>query len=160
MDFYLLPVIVILLDLLLGEPPNAWHPVAWFGHAAAGIEKICRKIFGSGIFSGSAAWLIMTVIPGTMAFLLVRLALRIHLYSGWAAAVLLIFFCVALRSLLDHSRRIRKPLMDAGSASSWGKEAVSSAMSPARTWKSPSYRQVHRSTHARKPLKTASAKSS
>ncbi len=111
MVFYLLPVIVILLDLLLGEPPNAWHPVAWFGHAAAGIEKICRKFFGSGILSGSAAWLIMTVIPGTMAFLLVRLALQLHLYLGWAAAVLLIFFCVALRSLLDHSRRIRKPLM-------------------------------------------------
>ena len=111
MDFYLLPVIVILLDLLLGEPPNAWHPVAWFGHAAAGIEKICRKIFGSGILSGSVAWLGMTVIPGTMAFFLVRLALQLHHYLGWAAAVLLIFFCVALRSLLDHSRRIRKPLM-------------------------------------------------
>ena len=112
MDFYLLPVIVILLDLLLGEPPNAWHPVAWFGRAAAEIEKICRNFFGSGILSGSVAWLVMTVIPGAAAFLLVRLALRINLYLGWAAAVLLIFFCVALRSLLDHSRRIRKPLMN------------------------------------------------
>lgn len=111
MDFYLLPVIVILLDLLLGEPPNAWHPVAWFGRAAAGTEKTCRIFFGSGIFSGSIAWLVMTVIPGTAAFLLVRLALQIDFYLGWAAAVLLIFFCVALRSLLDHSRRIRKPLM-------------------------------------------------
>lgn len=112
MDFYLLPVIVILLDLLLGEPPNAWHPVAWFGRAAAGIEKICRIIFGSGIFSGSIAWLVMTVIPGAAAFLLVRCAFQINLYLGWAAAVLPIFFCVALRSLLDHSRRIRKPLMN------------------------------------------------
>ena len=112
MDFYLLPGIVILLDLLLGEPPNAWHPVAWFGRAAAEIEKICRNFFGSGILSGSVAWLVMTVIPGAAAFLLVRLALRINLYLGWAAAVLLIFFCVALRSLLDHSRRIRKPLMN------------------------------------------------
>ena len=112
MDFYLLPATVILLDLLLGEPPNAWHPVAWFGRAAAGIEKICRKIFGSGIFSGTIAWLIMTAVPGIAAFLLVRFALQIHLYLGWAAAVLLIFFCVALRSLLDHSRRIRKPLMN------------------------------------------------
>ena len=112
MDFYLLTAIVIMLDLLLGEPPNAWHPVAWFGRAAAGIEKVCRKIFGSGIFSGSIAWLVMTVIPGAAAFLLVRLALQFDLYLGWAAAVLLIFFCVALRSLLDHSRRIRKPLMN------------------------------------------------
>ena len=112
MDFYLLPATVILLDLLLGEPPNAWHPVAWFGRAAAGIEKICRNIFGSGIFSGAVAWLLMTAGPGITAFLLVRFALQIHLYLGWAAGIVLIYFCVALRSLLDHSRRIRKPLMN------------------------------------------------
>ena len=112
MDFYLLPATVILLDLLLGEPPNAWHPVAWFGRAAAGIEKICRKIFGSGIFSGSVAWLIMTVIPGAAAFLLVRCTFQINLYLGWATGIVLMYFCVALRSLLDHSRRIRKPLMN------------------------------------------------
>ena len=112
MDFYLLPATVIMLDLLLGEPPNTWHPVAWFGRAAAGIEKICRNIFGNGIFSGAAAWLLMTAGPGIAAFLLVRFTLQIHPYLGWAAGIVLIYFCVALRSLLDHSRRIRKPLMN------------------------------------------------
>lgn len=112
MDFYLLPAAVILLDLLLGEPPNAWHPVAWFGRAAAGMEKICRKTFGDGVISGAIAWLVMTAVPGIAAFLLVRSALQLHLYLGWAAGIVLIYFCVALRSLLDHSRRIRKPLMN------------------------------------------------
>lgn len=111
MDFCLLLILVILLDLLLGEPPNAYHPVAWFGRAAAQIEKFCRRFFGSGIFSGFAAWLLMTVLPAAAAFLVVRAGLKINPYCGWAVCALLGYFCVALRSLLDHSRRIREPLM-------------------------------------------------
>ncbi|WP_158640894.1 CobD/CbiB family cobalamin biosynthesis protein [Serinicoccus profundi] len=29
----------LVLDRLLGEPPDAWHPVAWFGTAMGGIEE-------------------------------------------------------------------------------------------------------------------------
>ena len=52
LNFYTFTGLVLVLDLLLGEPPNAWHPVAWFGRAATGVEKLCRKLFGNGIFSG------------------------------------------------------------------------------------------------------------
>lgn len=109
-EFSLLLIAVIALDLLLGEPPNDWHPVAWFGRAAAGLEKLCRRLFGNGIFSGFLAWLVMTLIPGGAAFLLVRYGLKIHWLMGFALCALAGYFCVALRSLLDHSRRIRKPL--------------------------------------------------
>lgn len=109
-EFCLLLSAVIALDLLLGDPPNAWHPVAWFGRAAATLEKICRKLFGSGFFSGFLAWLIMTLIPGAAAFLLVRFGLKINWLMGFALCALTGYFCVALRSLLDHSRRIREPL--------------------------------------------------
>ena len=112
MSFYSLMTLVIVLDLLLGEPPNAWHPVAWFGRCAMQTEKLFRKNFGNGVFSGSAAWLVMTVIPTAAIFLLVRYGLRIHLYCGWTVAILSGYFCIALRSLLNHSRRIRKPLME------------------------------------------------
>ena len=110
MSFYYLMILAIVLDLLLGEPPNAWHPVAWFGRCAMQIEKSFRKIFGNGVFSGSAAWLLMTVVPAATVFLLVRYGLRISSYCGWTIAILSGYFCIALRSLLDHSRRIRKPL--------------------------------------------------
>ena len=111
MFFYFLMILVIVLDLLLGEPPNACHPVAWFGRWAARTEKLCRQCFGDGSFSGFAGWLILTVIPGAAAFLLVRAALKLHPFCGLAVCALLGYFCIALRSLLDHSRRIRKPLM-------------------------------------------------
>ncbi|MBO4630619.1 MAG: cobalamin biosynthesis protein, partial [Lentisphaeria bacterium] len=74
MNFYLLILTIFLLDALLGEPPNALHPVAWFGRAAARVENFFRKKFGNGICSGFAAWLQMTVLPVCGAYFLVRTA--------------------------------------------------------------------------------------
>jgi adenosylcobinamide-phosphate synthase len=31
--------VALALDLTLGEPPNRWHPVAWFGAAASRLER-------------------------------------------------------------------------------------------------------------------------
>ena len=109
-----LPVLlaaILLLDAVLGEPPNAVHPVAWFGRAAGWMEKFCRRFFGNGVFSGSVGWLLLTVPPSAAAFLLVRYGLTVNAYCGFAFCAAIGYFTVALRSLLDHSRRIRKPLM-------------------------------------------------
>ena len=111
LNFYTFTGLVLVLDLLLGEPPNAWHPVAWFGRAATGVEKLCRKLFGNGIFSGACAWLFMTAIPACAAFFLVRFAMHLNLYAGFFLAAFLVYMTIALRSLIDHSRRIRLPLM-------------------------------------------------
>ncbi len=35
----LVPVLALALDLLLGDPPNRWHPVAWMGTAIAAAER-------------------------------------------------------------------------------------------------------------------------
>jgi len=109
-----LPVLlasILLLDAVLGEPPNAVHPVAWFGRAAGRMEKFCRKFFGNGVFSGFIGWLLLTVPPSAAAFLLVRYGLTVNPYCGFAFCAAIGYFTVALRSLLEHSRRIRKPLM-------------------------------------------------
>ncbi|MBO4649532.1 MAG: cobalamin biosynthesis protein CobD [Lentisphaeria bacterium] len=109
---------ILLLDAFLGEPPNALHPVAWFGRAADGMEKICRRFFGSGIFSGFVGWLLLTVPPSAAVFFLVRYGQTANVYCGFACCAVIGYFTVALRSLLEHSRRIRKPLMqgDLGAA--------------------------------------------
>ena len=49
---YILLAAVFAADALLGEPPNAWHPVAWFGRLAALTEKLFRKLCGNGVLSG------------------------------------------------------------------------------------------------------------
>ena len=111
LNFYTFTGLVLVLDLLFGEPPNAWHPVAWFGRAATVVEKLCRKLFGNGIFSGACAWLFMTAVPAVAAFFLVRFAMRLNLYAGFFLSAFLVYITIALRSLIGHSRRIRLPLL-------------------------------------------------
>ena len=111
MNIYSLLLAVLALDLLLGEPPNAFHPVDWFGRWAGLQERFCRKWFGSGVGSGLAAWLVMVLIPSAAAYALTAAGLRFGgTWAGFLTAAVLGYFTVALRSLTDHSRRIRLPL--------------------------------------------------
>ncbi|MBQ7694542.1 MAG: cobalamin biosynthesis protein CobD [Lentisphaeria bacterium] len=108
---YILLAAVFVADALLGEPPNAWHPVAWFGRLAALTEKLFRKLCGNGVLSGALAWACLTLpIPLLFAFLTAFAENRSR-WGGFALGVLCCYFCVALRSLHDHGERIRRPLL-------------------------------------------------
>jgi adenosylcobinamide-phosphate synthase len=36
-------LLALLLDIALGEPPNAVHPVVWMGHVIATLIRVCRN---------------------------------------------------------------------------------------------------------------------
>ena len=57
MQLFWLFIAVFALDAVLGEPPNRWHPVAWFGGAAGAGERGWRRLTGDGVMSGALAWL-------------------------------------------------------------------------------------------------------
>ncbi len=44
----------ILLDEILGDPPNVWHPVAWMGTLIGACGNRCRRMAGYGRFSVAA----------------------------------------------------------------------------------------------------------
>ena len=111
MNIYTLLLLILVLDGLLGEPPNAFHPVAWFGRWAGRQERFCRKWFGNGVLSGLTAWLVMVLVPSAGAYALTAGCLHFGgTAAGFAAAAVVGYFTVALRSLTDHSRRIRLAL--------------------------------------------------
>ena len=111
LTLYILLAAVFAADALLGDPPNAWHPVAWFGRLAALTEKLFRKLCGDGVISGALAWGTLTLpIPFVFA-LLTALAGSRSRWGAFALAVVCCCFCVALRSLHDHAERIRRPLL-------------------------------------------------
>jgi len=43
----------LVLDLLLGDPPNRWHPVAWYGQAASWCE---RRLYRDSRLRGTVVW--------------------------------------------------------------------------------------------------------
>ncbi len=52
-------VVAVLIDLTLGDPPNALHPVAWLGKLISGLEKIGLALGRTGQF---VSGIIMTLL--------------------------------------------------------------------------------------------------
>lgn len=98
------------LDLMLGET-RRWHPLVGFGKFADAIERRWNKPDASRI-KGALAWLLV-VLPLVAAtqFLLIWSAQ----FSIWLALflhVILLYFCLGLRSLYDHTDPIQQALQD------------------------------------------------
>jgi len=62
MNSILILPLAVLLDLLFGDPPNAFHPVAWFGKIAQALERRAPRdnpraelLYGARITAGGIA---------------------------------------------------------------------------------------------------------
>ena len=88
----------VLLDLLLGEA-RRWHPLVGFGRWAATIERYGNS-GGHRILRGGLAWLLAVLPPVALVWTVAG-----SISSGpasYALHILLLYFCIALRSLRDH----------------------------------------------------------
>lgn len=97
----LLLVAGIALDLLLGET-RRWHPLVGFGNLAATIERRLNR-GQARLLRGSLAWA-LAVLPLSLLFLALA-----DLAGLWLHAVLL-YVCIGLRSLRDHTLPIYEAL--------------------------------------------------
>jgi len=55
-------ILAVVIDWLIGDPPNAWHPVAWFGRIAQALERRAPRdnpcaelLYGAGITASGIA---------------------------------------------------------------------------------------------------------
>ncbi|AEH36861.1 adenosylcobinamide-phosphate synthase CbiB [Halopiger xanaduensis] len=97
------------LDLLIGEPPNAAHPVAWFGRLVDALdcdrgattdtrtENADRRQRRAGF----AIALFAPLLPAVAAAVLVIAATALAPLAGAVAAALVLFLSMSLRSLLE-----------------------------------------------------------
>nr|WP_229429355.1 adenosylcobinamide-phosphate synthase CbiB [Massilia sp. ST3] len=90
----LLLVAGILLDLLLGEA-RRWHPLVGFGHLAGWLERRLNR-GGARFWRGAAAWLLAVLPLSAVSWLMLDSA------GLWLHAILL-YLCIGLRSLRDHT---------------------------------------------------------
>lgn len=93
----------LMLDWCCGEP-SRWHPLVGFGRLAAAIERVFNRQpdIGGNIVRGCLAWM-LAVLPLVAAA--VALTFWLGQRSFWLAALwhmLLLYFCLGLRSLHDH----------------------------------------------------------
>lgn len=98
----LLALAGVALDLLLGET-RRWHPLVGFGRLASLLERRLNRPRGSQaapIWRGALAWM-LAVLPPVLAT-----ALALHALPAAAALTahaVLLYFCIGLRSLRDHT---------------------------------------------------------
>ncbi|SFB87392.1 adenosylcobinamide-phosphate synthase [Halobiforma haloterrestris] len=93
--------LAFVLDPLVGEPPTAAHPVAWFGKLVGALDRewtdspTGQRLVGVGIA------LFAPLVPAAVAAGVVLGAGRFHPLAGAAVAGLVLFTATSLRSLLE-----------------------------------------------------------
>ncbi len=102
-----------LLDLVLGDPRRFPHPVRLMGLAVTGLERIARRLTSSPAGLVVAGAIITAVVAGgagALALVLLYLAGLIHVWVAVVLGVVLAWFCLATRDLIDHARPVRTAL--------------------------------------------------
>ncbi len=103
-------LLALALDLLLGDPPNRWHPVAWTGRLLAWGRNHCPAAgpprlvaYGGGFVAGTVLLVVVVVTAGSW------LAPRL----GWAGMLVeaaLLKCAFSLRGLVTGACEVRRRL--------------------------------------------------
>jgi len=88
--------VALMLEWLVGDPENRWHPVAWFGRWAAWCESF---LYADEKQRGVIAWLFVVAVP------FVLLWIGHVLFGGWFDTLLL-WLCIGWKSLFEHVRTV------------------------------------------------------
>ncbi len=88
--------LALLLEWWLGDPPNRWHPVAWFGRWLGWCQ---HRTYGDHWQHGVAGWL-LAILPPLAAIVLV------HHLIGWPCDIILLWLAIGWKSLFIHVTRV------------------------------------------------------
>nr|WP_106784494.1 adenosylcobinamide-phosphate synthase CbiB [Lysinibacillus timonensis] len=116
-------VIGLVLDALIGDPPNWPHPVRWIGSFIARLTKWLNRgttRFLKGVLL--AIVVVTTVMAATFTILLI--AYRVHLFVGLTVEAILIAIGLAQKSLKEaamnvYDALVRGDMMEARTKLSW-----------------------------------------
>ncbi|WP_328821307.1 adenosylcobinamide-phosphate synthase CbiB [Natronorubrum halalkaliphilum] len=94
------------LDLLIGEPPTAAHPVAWFGSLVGALDREWATTDRGRRLAGVGIALFAPLVPAIVAGGLVALALEASSLAGAIVAGVVLFLTTSLRSLLELTETV------------------------------------------------------
>ena len=91
----------MVLDRLIGDPPNWPHPVKWLGTTISNLTKLLNKGRMRTVKGAILLWLLICLTTFLLVIWLVSIAYRLHLFAGIAIEALLIAAGLAQKSLRD-----------------------------------------------------------
>lgn len=95
-------VLALALDLAVGEPRNAFHPVAWFGRLVARVDRE----WDHPRLAGAVAALVLPLAAAVGVGVVVGAGVAVHPIAGVALAGTALFVTTSLRSLLGTARTV------------------------------------------------------
>ncbi|WP_306052805.1 adenosylcobinamide-phosphate synthase CbiB [Natronococcus wangiae] len=94
------------LDRLIGEPPNAVHPVAWLGRLVGALDRRWSDDDRRQRLIGYAIAFVVPLVPAAVAGGAVLVAAAAHPIAGALVAGLVLFLTSSLRMLLELTREV------------------------------------------------------
>jgi adenosylcobinamide-phosphate synthase len=94
------------LDMLLGDPRRFPHPVRWMGKAIVSAEPWFRKIPASPILAGGLFAIFLAGGTWATTTVLIEACARVHPWLQAAAEVVMVYYCLSVRSLSDAAMEI------------------------------------------------------
>lgn len=107
--WYILPA-SFALDILLGDPHYLPHPVRWMGKAIERLEPPFRGIHFNLTFSGALYAVALILGTWLLAFLVLAAAYRVHPFLKPLLEIILIYYCISIRSLNDAAMEVEQCL--------------------------------------------------
>jgi len=111
MDIIFILLIALALDLLFGEPPDSWHPVAWLGKLiSATMKRAPERGSKTQLLFGIVIVLLTTGIITTAVYFLIFYLRELYWPIYLIIAAILLKFTFSLRGLRQAVTRIKEPL--------------------------------------------------
>lgn len=104
-------IIGFVLDLIIGDPHNPYHPVRMIGNLAMNLERIFRKLYSNNLkLAGTMAWIFIIVPTFLMTLVIVKIAFFIHPMVGILVEGILIYFCISAKGLKVEGLKVIRTL--------------------------------------------------
>jgi len=98
--------LAVSLDLLVGEPPTAAHPVAWFGRLVGALDRKWSETERGQRLAGVGIAALAPLVPAAIAGSVVLAATVVHPMGGAIIAAVVLFLTTSIRSLLELTQDI------------------------------------------------------
>ena len=107
--WHMLPAAFV-LDIILGDPHYLPHPVRWMGKAIEKLEPPFRRLDMNPVISGALYAAALILGTWLLAFLVLAAAHRLHPLIETLVDIILIYYCISIRSLNDAAMEVKQCL--------------------------------------------------
>jgi adenosylcobinamide-phosphate synthase len=104
-------IVAFVLDIVFGEPPVKYHPVVYIGQLISFVET---KLYNSKNKkqAGLLLVIVLLIIVIIVSLLCAFIFYKIHIFLFFLFSTYIIFCCISMKSLNDHSMEVFYPLKE------------------------------------------------